>query len=189
MSWWVIPVAAGLFCWALAEATIWPVMPDLALFMVVLFAPDFALIALAAVSIGSAIGGSVGITLLRRGLIYPRPLTTARMEEATKRWLERGPGGLVFQLATAVPYKVFVVEAARRGFGRWTWAALTTLFRGARMALVTALALATDLAVRWFGSGGAVPEKLSIAAVAGVVFLVMWRIAYVFWSRPAQADS
>jgi membrane protein YqaA with SNARE-associated domain len=187
VTWWAVVVVAGLFCWAFAEATIWPVMPDMALFLVVLFAPDIAFAALSAVAVGSAAGGFLGITLLRAGRSYPRPLTTARMEARTEYWLERGPVGLVYQLATAVPYKVFVAAAAVRGFRRSTWAALTILFRGARMALVAAFAVVADSTVRSLAPGDVAVAKLGVAVASSALFLIMWRLAYAVWSRPAKA--
>ena len=184
MMGWPVTVLVVLFFWSVAEAMLWPLIPDAALAATVFFAPDLAPVALPTVVLGSAIGGTIGITLLRSGRRYPLPMVTGRMEVRVKRWLEKGPVGLIYQPPTAVPYKAFVVEAARRNFSRSTWAALTVLFRGARMALVTLAAFGAARLAESIAPEEVIATKAVVAGVIAIIFLAGWRLAYVMWSRP-----
>ena len=184
---WLLVLVIILFCWSVAEAMVWPVIPDAALAATVFFLPDLAPVALVAIVAGSASGGFIGITLLRAGRRYPLPMMTERMEARVERWLSKGPVGLIYQPPTAVPYKVFVVEAARRGFRRSTWAVLTVLFRGSRMALVAMAAIGAGSLVESLAPDAVVGTKGIVSAIAAVVFLAGWRFAYVMWNWPQTA--
>ena len=187
MDWWLLTLLAVLFLWAVAEVMMWPIIPDAALAATAFFLPEMAVPGLVGVVVGSAIGGAVGITLIRSGRSYPLPMVTARMEMRVERWLGKGPLGLMYQPPTAVPYKVFVVEAARRGFHRSTWAALTILFRGSRMAFVTLAAVGSGRLTESLAPDSVLTTKLVIAGIAAGVFLAGWRLAFVIWSRPQTA--
>ena len=187
----VLIILSLLLLWSFTEAFAWPVVPDTALAAVVLLVPGLAVSGTVAVVAGTAAGGAVAIALLRRGAQWPLPLVTPAMKENVNRWLDHGAIGLAHQPFTAVPYKAFVVEAARRGFGIPRWALFTTLFRGARMAAVALISVRAAAAVeRLAPRGAATSWKLVVLAVSGLAFVVGWRLVLRLWaSAESPADS
>jgi hypothetical protein len=185
----VVAVLVLLFVWATAEAFAWPVVPDAALAVVAFMAPQLALPALGAVVMGTTLGGAIAISAWRRGVRWPLPMATDSMRTRVHRWLDNGPVGLIYQPLTAVPYKVFVVDAAWRDFSVGTWAALTAGFRGARMLAVTVISVFTATVV----SNLAEPDdvlgwKLAMLGAGTLIFLAGWRIVWVMWSKPKVAE-
>jgi hypothetical protein len=179
---WII--LSLLLLWSFAEAFAWPVVPDAALAAVVLLAPGLAVSGTVAVVAGTAAGGAVAIALLRRGAHWPLPLVTPTMKRKVHRWLEHGAIGLAYQPLTTVPYKAFVVEATRRGFGIPRWALFTTLFRGPRMAAISLIsARAAATAERLAPPGSAGTWKLVVLALSGAAFVVGWRVVLRLWAR------
>lgn len=173
-----------LLLWALAEAFSWPIVPDAALAAAVFMFPAVAAWGTLAVVVGTAMGGAAAIVLYRRGHRWPLPVVTDRMRRRVSRWLDSGPRGLVYQSLTAVPYKVFVVDAARRDIAVATWALLTVVFRGPRMAAAAAVAaLAAHGVERTLPPGLLVSAKIVLLVVAIIVFLIGWRLAWRFWAR------
>ena len=181
----VTVVLALLVLWAAAEAFAWPIVPDAALAVVVFLAPNLAVPALAAVVIGTTLGGAVAITVWRRGVRWPLPMATDSMRTRVNLWLDRGPVGLIYQPLTAVPYKLFVVDAAGRDFSVHTCAALTAAFRGARMLGVTVVsAITATLVSNLVTAESLVAWKLVMVGVGTAIFLTGWRMVWVMWSKP-----
>jgi len=177
-----------LFLWALGEAFSWPIVPDAALAAVVFLFPELAAVGLVMVVLGSTVGGALGLVLWRYGLRWPLPVTTPSMRTRVHKWLDRGPSGLIYQPLTAVPYKLFVVEAADRRFGIVTWMSLTAAFRGARMSVVALLAVGASALVTFLVPPPAANEwRLLIVALGSVAFLVGWRFAWNIWVRAEQS--
>jgi len=173
-----------LLLWALAEAFSWPIVPDAALAAAVFMFPAVAAWGTLAVVIGTAIGGAAAIMLYRRGHRWPLPLVTDRMRRRVSHWLDSGPRGLVHQPLTAVPYKVFVVDAAPRDIGVASWALLTVVFRGPRMAAAAALATLAARGIERIVPPGMLVSAKTVVLVLGTgVFLVGWRLAWRFWAR------
>ena len=186
MTWYVMVFAVALFAWAFAEAFSWPIAPDVALASSVFLVPEAAVL-LAVVTVGgSVIGGVTAMSAYRRGLRWPLPLVSDIMKSRVGRWLERGAVGLVNQPLTAVPYKAFVVEGARRGFVLFRWAALTAAFRGTRMLTVAIVTvLGSRLVVVLFPEN--VPQaRFVVLAVGLVVFVVGWAVAWRVWATQAE---
>jgi hypothetical protein len=183
----ILVVAAGLFVWALAEAISWPVVPDAPMAVVVFLIPDAAALSVAAIVFGSVLGGAVGIALRRRGLTWPLPLVTTAMTTRVSRWLEGGALGLRHQPLTAVPYKVFVVEAGRRNIGQVPWALATGVFRGLRMTAVALLAVgAQALVAGWAAPDNVIVVEALVLGGAAVVFFAGWRLTVVIWRRSSD---
>jgi hypothetical protein len=177
-----------LLLWALAEAFSWPIVPDAALAAAVFMFPGIAIWGTLAVVIGSAIGGTAAITLYRRGNGWPMPMVTDRMRERVSHWLDSGPRGLIYQPLTAVPYKVFVVDAAQRNIAVATWALLTVVFRAPRMAAAAALATLGALGIERIVPPGILGSAKTVVLVAGIiVFLIGWRLAWRFWARSGSS--
>jgi hypothetical protein len=183
-------ILSALFIWAMAEAFSWPVVPDAALAVFVFWVPELATPAAAVVIIGSAVGGALAIRLYRRGHRWPLPAVTDRMTERVAEWLDRGPIGLVHQPLSAVPYKVFVVDASGRDIGVTTWVMLTVAFRGPRIAATAAFAALGAHGIEQVVPGTIEWPAKAVALTAWlVVFAIGWRLAWSAWARDADASA
>lgn len=184
MSLGLAAILCVLFAWAFTEAFAWPVIPDVALASVVFLASGTAAWCVAACVAGSALGGATAISAHRRGLTWPLPLVTPRMRAKVAAWLERGAFGLVHQPLAGVPYKAFVVEGSKRGFGRLEWMVWTVVFRGLRMASIAAIAGAASRGlVSIVGPGDVHAARLIALGVGLAIFLIGWRWTWKIWAR------
>ena len=50
-----------------------------------------------------------------------------------------------------------------------------------------AFAVVADSTVRSLAPGDVAVAKLGVAVASSALFLIMWRLAYAVWSRPAKA--
>src|SRR5581483_7212206 len=116
------PALALMVLWAVAEATVWPVIPDLLLAPLALGARrKFARPLLACVA-GSAFGGA-WLYLLAwlhpddlRAFVAHLPLVTDGQVARADRWLDQGGTlALLRQPVSGVPFKVWAVEGVTRG--------------------------------------------------------------------------
>jgi membrane protein YqaA with SNARE-associated domain len=139
--------------WGVAEALIWPLMPEAALVPLSAIAPRawwrFAL----ASTLGSTIGGcasyAIGRRLMGAGWLDRLPLVRLAMVAAADAWLGReGPRGVLHQPLSGVPFKVFALLAGARGLPLGRFLAWSACGRGARFALVCAAAALTGSAMR-----------------------------------------
>jgi 1-acyl-sn-glycerol-3-phosphate acyltransferase len=149
-------VAAGraglltLYCWALVEALMWPLIPDSALMGMAFAAPRRLARQWAATVSGTLTGGLIGLTAARAGGSWPLPLVTGRMREAADGWLEAGAVGLWHQPLSGVPYKTFVQAAGNHDLDTAAWLVHTAGARGLRMLVVGAIAASAGWALqRW----------------------------------------
>lgn len=183
MSWVILAATVALFIWSFAEAFAWPVVPDVALATAVFLAPGEAVVFVAATVVGSVAGGATAMRAYRFGRRWPLLLVSAAMEDRVAAWLNRGPVGLIHQPLTAVPYKAFVVEGARRGFGPSSWALWTGVFRGARMTTVAGVAALMSVAVDEIFPSATTSARLATLAIALALFGVGWWLAWKLWAR------
>ncbi|MGI9643655.1 MAG: hypothetical protein ACR2N9_12875 [Acidimicrobiia bacterium] len=188
MSWVIVAATVALFIWSFAEAFAWPVVPDVALATAVFLAPSEAVVFVAATVAGSIAGGATAMWAYRFGMRWPLLLVSAAMEDRVAVWLNRGPIGLMHQPLTAVPYKAFVVEGARRGFGASSWALWTGVFRGARMTTVAAVAALVSAAVDEIFPSATTSARSVTLAIALALFGAGWWLAWKLWSR-AESGS
>jgi membrane protein YqaA with SNARE-associated domain len=105
--------------WAVAEATVWPIMPDAVLVPLALRRPRSWWHLVLGATVGTTIGGWVSYRIGRhhpdRRLIEQLPLVRPAMVGAAAGWLEEhGPRGALRQMATGVPFKVFARLAGMR---------------------------------------------------------------------------
>jgi len=183
-------IAAGrtgmgvLYVWAVAEAMVWPLIPDSALMGMVLASPRHAPRLLAAAVAGTLTGGTVGVLLGRLGAHWHLPLVTERMRDAAHGWLATGGAdGLWHQPLSGVPYKAFVQAVADLpvALGDFLW--LTLQARGVRM-LASAAVASMAGAVLW----RVVPERhraathVTVVAAATVLLFSGLAAVIVHWS-------
>ena len=146
------PRAVALcLAWGLAEALLFPIVPDVAVALLAVAAPARApLFVLAAVS-GSTAGGLVAYAA-GPAFVDHLPLVTERMADAAAGWLRgEGAGGLAHQPWSGVPYKAFAYQAADAGVPAETFAMHTLFERGLRFAEVAAVFASIGLVGRRVG--------------------------------------
>ena len=142
-----------LFLWALAEALLWPVVPDFALLPLILVAPGRALVFTIVTLTGSMAGGCVAYVLGASEwgppLLAQAPLVTEPMVTAARDALaHHGAGGLLSQPLSGIPYKAFALQAAPAGLELPGYLFMSVLARGARFVAVALAAAALARALR-----------------------------------------
>jgi membrane protein YqaA with SNARE-associated domain len=147
----------ALFCLALAEASFFPLPPDILLIALALGAPDHALWYALVCTLGSTVGGMLGYGI---GRVGGRPLLdrlvakekTRRIHEYFERYEAWAIGIAGF---TPVPYKVFTISAGAFWINFPRFVVASVLSRGARFFLVAGLIMlfgdtVRDLLHRYF---------------------------------------
>ena len=178
--------AAIAFVWAVAEATLSPIMPDAVTVPLALHRPGGWWRLVIGAALGTMAGGVLSYLVGRRhpdrAAIERLPLIRHAMVAAADRWLQNeGPRGAWRQPATGAPFKVFArVAGAQRlpcvPFLLWAVAA-----RSVRFVLLTGIA--AQIGRRLPPDGGRIAWLLS--AVWAVSFgLALWRLVR-FWERRA----
>ena len=131
---------AVLFAWALAEATLWPIVPDslLAPMALVRRAGRWRLIA--ACVTGMALGGVVTVLVAHSApgfaldLLRDLPLVTeSQIEGARDRLDDHGAAGFLIQPVSGIPFKAWAVMAGVKGIGPALVIPVFIAARGARM--------------------------------------------------------
>jgi membrane protein YqaA with SNARE-associated domain len=168
------------FLWAVAEGTVWPIMPDAALVPLALARPASWWRLVLAAALGTATGGAVSYLLGRRNperqSVDRLALVRPAMVTAVDGWFEReGARGVWRQPATGVPFKVFARRAGARDLPAVTFFGWALLSRSLRFALLAGLAaLLGDRLSRWYWS---------ITGLWALGFgATLWRLV-AFWSR------
>ena len=140
--------ATGLmFVWAVAEATVWPVIPDFLLVLVAAGNRRRFYVPLAAAVLGSALGGSA-IFLVAYWASEPAfdflqqiPLVSdAQIQDAARSLDDHGAVALLLQPWSGIPFKVWGVMAGIQGLDPWFVIPAFIVGRAVRMAIVAALA-------------------------------------------------
>ncbi|GAA2462019.1 hypothetical protein GCM10010433_75420 [Streptomyces pulveraceus] len=125
-----VPLA---FCWGLAEALSWPLMPELLLAAVCVAVPRSALRMSLGALAGSLAGGLLAVQLAAAGVQPPAPLTTERMRaEVRSELAAEGASAVRHQPWNGVPFKVYGAEAGRAGVPALDWLAASATARGSR---------------------------------------------------------
>lgn len=127
---WGVPLA---FCWGLAEALSWPLMPELLLAAVCVAVPRSALRMSLGALCGSLAGGLLAVQLAAAGVQPPAPLTTERMRAEVRSELAvEGASAVRHQPWNGIPFKVYGAEAGRAGVPALDWLAASATARGSR---------------------------------------------------------
>jgi len=128
---------AGLLfvaAWAMAEAVVLPLIPELVLGVLALAAPRRAGRLALVAAVGSLAGGALMYVLAAHGAAPPAPLTTPRMHvTASAQVASEGAPALRHQAMSGIPYKVYGLAAGRDevGLGGFLWASAQA--RGVRI--------------------------------------------------------
>jgi membrane protein YqaA with SNARE-associated domain len=180
--------------WAVAEATIWPFMPDAILVPLALARPRSWWRLVLAATLGTTLGGMISYLLggrwpgrvtpdweaSERAAIERLPLVRPAMVAAADRWLaEDGPRGAWRQPASGIPMKVFARLAGLRGLPTVRFLLWAVMARSVRFTVAAGGAALLSRAFgqhiqRWYWS-----LTLLWALIFGVG---LWR-AVAFWER------
>lgn len=151
------PGLALMFAWAVAEATVWPVIPD-ALLLLMALGSRWAFPAVLAASIaGSALGGAAlfgyafAQPLAALAALPDLPTVSERtIQRAGDLLAERGPEAFWLQPVSGIPYKVVAILAAARKMDPQHVVPVSIFARTLRMAVVGVLAVALATRFRPF---------------------------------------
>ncbi|MBU6419847.1 MAG: VTT domain-containing protein [Proteobacteria bacterium] len=168
-----------LFLVAMAEASVFPLPPDVLLIPMALAKPRrafvFALIATMGSVLGGAIGYGIGYALLNR---LAQPIIHFYHYEAAfaafqHKFAEYGAAIILIKGLTPIPYKIVTIAAGAAKFNFWAFMGLSFITRGSRFLLEAVL-------LRFFGEPardfienrlGLVTSLFAVLLVAG--FLVL----------------
>jgi 1-acyl-sn-glycerol-3-phosphate acyltransferase len=135
--------------WAFAEAIMWPLVPEVALFALLIAAPVAALWLVPTAVLASMAGGLCALTLGVLGVAPEPPLVTDRMRaEVTVQVAAEGAEAVRHQPLSGIPFKVYAAEAGRAGADPLDFLAAAVQARGTRIAVVGAGCAALGLGLR-----------------------------------------
>ncbi len=147
--------AIAVAVWAFAEASVWPLVPEFLLAILLVAAPRRApkLALIAATS--SLVGGAATYLLASHGVMLPAPLTTPRMHSVAAVQLStEGAGALAHQAWSGIPFKVYGAAAGTAHVGLLPFLASAATARGLRIFVVGLLlglfGLVTRRWRRWY---------------------------------------
>jgi membrane protein YqaA with SNARE-associated domain len=174
-----------MFAWALAEATVWPILPDFLLIPMVAANRRRFHVPLAAAVTGMAVGGATTVLFAYRaprhawGLLRHLPLVHEQQIDVARRHLAaHGTAAFLFQPWSGVPSKIWAVVAGAERPNPWLAIPALVIGRSLRMAV---LAGAARLLAGRF-AGAVRDHSIFLAATYVTVFSVgLWRI-----SRPTR---
>ncbi len=166
-----------VFTWGVAEALLFPIVPDIGVALLAVAAPSrFLPLALASTT-GSVAGGALsyalGPTAAGDWLLAHAPLVTDRMRDHALDALSSGGAAtLIGQPWTGIPFKVFGYQTAGAGVGLGSFLAHAVAGRGFRIFLVGGL----------FAGAAWAPQRLfpgwveRLYALFVVAFLVLFGV-------------
>jgi 1-acyl-sn-glycerol-3-phosphate acyltransferase len=168
---------ALMFGWALAEATVWPIIPDFLLAPMAAANRRRFYLPLAASILGAAVGGVLLFLFAAhapdgayRVLRHVPMVHESQIAAADRELVARGAAGYFVQPWSGIPFKVWAVVGGALGLSPWRAIPAFILGRGLRMTLWATLArlLASRFPrfVRDF--------SLFLAAIYAVVFFYGW---------------
>jgi membrane protein YqaA with SNARE-associated domain len=134
VSWLGVALVAA---WAFAEAVVWPLVPELVLFALVVAAPRAGLRLVPTAVLASMAGGLVTLAL---GAVAPHaPLVTDRMRvQVHAEVAAEGAAAVRHQPLSGIPFKVYAAEAGRAHVAPLPFLGAAVTHRGMRIAFVGA---------------------------------------------------
>ncbi len=131
--WGVVAVAQ----WSFAEGLWWPLVPEVALFIVLLAAPQRWRVLIPVAVLANVAGGLATLILTGSGISTPQPLVTDQMRQTVSTQVrEGGVAAVEHQPLAGIPFKVYAAEAGRVGLHPVEFARESLLVRGTRIAVL-----------------------------------------------------
>src|ERR671935_260906 len=170
-----------MFAWALAEATVWPILPDFLLVPMTVANRRRFHVPLAAAVTGMAVGGATTVLFAYRaprhawGLLRHLPLVHEQQIDVARRHLAaHGTAAFLFQPWSGVPSKIWAVVAGAERPHPWLAIATLVIARSLRMAVLAGAA--RMLAGRF--AGPIRDHSIVLAATYVTVFSFgLWRVS------------
>jgi membrane protein YqaA with SNARE-associated domain len=163
----------GLFWFAFAESSFFPIPPDVMLVPMVLAKPARAWTYAAICTVGSVLGGILGYAIgyflyetLGQWLVQVYGLAT-QFEAYRAAYSQWGLWIILIKGLTPIPYKIVTIASGAAAFNFWVFIAASIVTRGARFFLVAGL-------LYWFGEPirGFIERRLTLVTTTFLVFLV-----------------
>lgn len=160
------------FLWGLAEATVFFIVPDVALGLIALFVPRLAAAAVGVALAGALLGGTISYAAGAAGLpveaaLLRVPLIDAPLiAQAAERLDRLGPAALLPEPLLWIPYKIYAALAGLRGMSPLVLLAVTV---PARLVRFVPVALLFGTAGRWLR---APIQRRPVGAT--VLYLSLW---------------
>jgi membrane protein YqaA with SNARE-associated domain len=183
-----VPPRRLVLLWSMAEATVWPLMPDAALVPLAAARPaEWWRLALLA-AVGSAVGGAISYAVGRVArlgcLLGLLPMVRPAMVTAADAWLTReGASAVRRQPLSSLPFKILALLAGARRVPLGPFLCWTIAARGARFLIASGLAAL--LARRFQPLVRRYPRALML--LWGILFLVGLRRTVLVWERRATS--
>ena len=182
-----------MFAWSLAEATVWPILPDFLLVPMVAANRRRFHVPLAAAVIGMAAGCATTVLFAYRaprhawGLLRHLPLVHEQQIDVARRHLAaHGTVAFLFQPWSGVPSKIWAVMAGAERPNPWLAIAALVIARSLRMAV---LAGAARLLAGRF-AGAIRDHSIVLAATYVAVFSIgLWRVSRSGGRRKTEGGS
>lgn len=162
-----------LFIWALAEAIIWPFMPEALLVPLCLFNPRQAPAMVLTALLGCAVGGWLTYNIAARVCSWEQilrrlPFVRQAMVVQSRQWLaSEGSRGVRHQPLSMLPFKVFATTAGRMGLPLLPFLWTAARVRGLRFAIAGTIAAALG---EW---------QRGLIEHHGIEIIVAWSIAFL----------
>ncbi|MDE2458104.1 MAG: DedA family protein [Rhodospirillales bacterium] len=161
-----------LFLVAMAEASVFPLPPDVLLIPMALAAPRRALLFALIATLGSVLGGAIGYGIgyglfvkLAQPIIHFYHYDAA-FTAFQHKFAEYGAAIILIKGLTPIPYKIVTIAAGAAGFNFWAFMGLSFITRGARFLLEAVL-------LRFFGEPARDFIDRRLGLVTGVFALLL----------------
>jgi membrane protein YqaA with SNARE-associated domain len=169
---------AVVAAWSLAEAIWWPLVPELALFPLLLAAPRAGVRLIPAAVLASMVGGLCTFALGTVGAAPPAPLVTERMRVAVaQQTAAEGACAVRHQPLSGIPFKVYAAAAGRAGVEPLRFLGAAVGHRGVRIASVGAACAVLGVALRRWPRGYA-----PVVATGGALFALGLTLVVAAWT-------
>ena len=175
------PAVVLIFAWALAEATIFPILADFLLAALLLVSRTRRWALAGACVAGMAIGGIVSVLVARAApgfaldVLRDLPLITeSHIARADRELAEHGIAGFFLQPVSGIPFKAWAVMAGRQELAPWLVIPTFVAARTTRMLLIAGGAQLFGRQLRrrlrdWFALVAAAYVVLFAAGFAAIV--------------------
>jgi 1-acyl-sn-glycerol-3-phosphate acyltransferase len=164
--------------WSFAEAIVWPLVPELVLFVLVLAAPRAGIRLVPTAVLASMAGGLCTLALGMAGAAPAAPLVTERMRvTVAEQTAAEGAHAVRHQPLSGIPFKVYAAEAGRAGVEPLPFLGAAISHRGVRIASVGAACSLLGVALRRW------PQRyLQVVGTGSAVFAVGLTLVVAAWT-------
>jgi membrane protein YqaA with SNARE-associated domain len=164
--------------WSFSEAIVWPLVPELALFALLLAAPRAGVRLIPTAVLASMAGGLCTLALGLAGAAPAAPLVTERMRATVaEQTMAEGAYAVRHQPLSGIPFKVYAAEAGRAGAEPLPFLGAAIGHRGVRIAAVGGACTLLGFALRRW------PERyLQVVGTGSALFAVGLALVVAAWT-------